>query len=62
MNDFLQLLNIVLTSGVFMLLVGAAVAYGRLVQKVETHDGQIKEIWERHNKLNDVVLMEGRKP
>lgn len=56
MNDFLQLLNIGLTSGVLIMLIGAAVAYGKLTQKVDNLDRSTLELWDRHNRLNDHVL------
>lgn len=35
MSDTLQWLNIALTSGVLLAVIGAAVAYGKLTQRVE---------------------------
>lgn len=44
----LQLINILLTGGVLVALLGAAVAYGRLTQKVEVHDRDIANLWDAH--------------
>ena len=57
-NDFLQLVNIGLTSGVLVLLIGIAVAYGKLVQKVDGHGDAINNLWKSYSKLEDRLYSE----
>lgn len=52
-SSFLQILNIGLTSGVLFVLIGAAIAYGKLVQKVDGHEQQIKYIWSEMGKIRE---------
>ena len=43
----LQIINILLTGGVLVALLGAAIAYGRLQQQVNDHDKRIDKIEDR---------------
>lgn len=43
-QETLQLINIGLTSGVLVALLGMAFAYGRLTQKVDDHDSRITRV------------------
>lgn len=45
--QFLQLLNILLTSGVLVALIAAGVAYGKLVQEQKDHGRRLTRIEDR---------------
>jgi len=55
-DQFLQLLNIGLTSGVLLLLIGAAVKYGKLQERVDSHSEAITNLWQNHNRLEDKLF------
>ena len=52
-TPFLQYVNILLSGATLLALIGAAVAYGRLIQKVETHEAQIQSLWNAQKSLDD---------
>lgn len=56
MNETLQLVNIALTGGVLVALIGAAVKYGRLVEKVDTHDREIFKLRDSHHDIRNVIM------
>ena len=64
MNETLQLVNIALTSGVLAALIGAAVAYGKLTQKVdnqherlEGHERDIEALWKANHSTNEKMFL-----
>jgi hypothetical protein len=46
-GQILQFINILMTGTVLVALMAAAVAYGRLVQKVEDHHGRLERLEDR---------------
>lgn len=57
-QDILQWINVLLTGGVLVTLIGAGIAYGRLSQKVETNSDDIKNLWKSHSKLEERVYID----
>jgi hypothetical protein len=55
-STFLGLVNVLLTSGVLLALVGAAVKYGRLVEKVEHHDVEIINLRKSHHDVRELLM------
>lgn len=47
MGEWLQLINIGLTSGVLVTIIGAAIKYGRLTQQVDGHEKRITRVEDR---------------
>lgn len=52
-SQVLIFVNILLTSGVLLALIGAAVKYGRLVEKVEHHDAELNYVRKSQHDLRD---------
>ncbi len=50
--NFLQILNVLLTSGVLIVLIGAAVKYGQLTQEVKTIGKDQDALWVSHKDLD----------
>lgn len=53
---FLDYLNIALTSGVLIVLIGAAVKYGQLTEKVDNLSVSHSNLWKSHKELDNKVF------
>ena len=53
MDINLQFLNLLLSGATFIAAGAGLIAYGKLIQKVETHEKSISKLWERYDKLSD---------
>jgi len=55
-SNALQILDLFLTSGVLIILVGVGVKYGRLIQKVEGICKDQVALWTSHRELDRKVF------
>jgi hypothetical protein len=54
--NMLQILNIFLTGGVLLTLLGAAVAYGKLMEKVESHESKFSDHGTRIGRIEEHIM------